>query len=143
MILKAQQNNLIIGLMENLFLNGIAILQYTDDTIMCLQDDLEKAKNLKLLLSVFEQMSGLKIIFDKSEVLTIGGDNTTVVAYSDIFTCQIAMFPVKYLGAPISARRLRVIDWSKLEEKLARKLNVAGELFVIWREECANQCRFI
>jgi hypothetical protein len=72
MILKAQQNNLIIGLMENLFLNGIAILQYTDDTIMCLQDDLEKARNLKLLLSVFEQMSGLKIIFDKSEVLTIG-----------------------------------------------------------------------
>jgi hypothetical protein len=92
---------------------------------------------------VFEQMSGLKIIFDKSEVLTIGGDNTTVVAYSNIFTCQIAMFPVKYLGAPISARRLRVIDWSKLEEKLARKLNVAGELFVIWREECADQCRFI
>jgi hypothetical protein len=69
-------------------------------------------------------MSDLKINFNKIEVLTIGGDNTTVIAYSDIFTCQIAMFPLKYLGVPIFARRLRVIDWCKLEEKLARKLDM-------------------
>jgi hypothetical protein len=50
-------------------------------------------------------MSGLKINFKKSEVLIIGGDNTTAVAYADIFTCQISMFPLKYLGVPISARR--------------------------------------
>jgi hypothetical protein len=69
-------------------------------------------------------MSALKINFNKIEVLTIGGDNTTVIAYSGIFTCQIAMFPLKYLGVPIFARRLRVIDWCKLEEKLARKLDM-------------------
>jgi hypothetical protein len=42
MILKAQQNNLIVGLMDNLFPKGIAILQYADDTITCLKDDLKK-----------------------------------------------------------------------------------------------------
>jgi hypothetical protein len=107
------------------------VLQYADDTIICLKDDLDKARNQKLLLSVFEQMSDLKINFDKSEVLTIGGDNTTTVAYADIFTCQISMFSLKYLGVPISARRLRVIDWCKLEEKIEKKLDV-------WQGNCLS-----
>jgi hypothetical protein len=66
----------------------------------------------------------LKINFDKSEVLTIEGDNNTAIIYSDIFTSQTALFPLKYLRVPVSARRLRVIDWCKLEEKLAKKLDV-------------------
>jgi hypothetical protein len=121
MIIRAQQNGLITGLMDNLFSKTIVVLQYAGDTIICLKDDIDKARNLKLLLSVYEQMSGLKINFEKSEVLTIGGDSITAVVYADIFTCQIAMFPLKYIGVPISARRLRVIDWCKLEEKLVKK----------------------
>jgi hypothetical protein len=53
----------------------------------------------------------------KSEVLLIGGDNDLAVAYVEIFKCNIELFPIKYLEVPISARRLRVIDWLKLEEK--------------------------
>jgi hypothetical protein len=37
-----------------------------------MMDDLEKAKNLKLLLCAFEQFSGLKINFHKSDVLFFG-----------------------------------------------------------------------
>jgi hypothetical protein len=73
MILQVQQNNLVSGLMDSLFPKCISVLQYANDTIVCLKDNLDQARNLKLLLSVFEQMSGLKINFDKSEVLTIGG----------------------------------------------------------------------
>jgi hypothetical protein len=43
--------------------------------IICLEHDLEKARNIKLLLYMFEQLSGLKINFDKSEILIIRGDN--------------------------------------------------------------------
>jgi hypothetical protein len=55
MVIKAQQNNLISGLISNLIPHGIAILQYVDDTIICLDHDLEKARNMKLLLYSFEQ----------------------------------------------------------------------------------------
>lgn len=65
MIHRAQQNGLITGLVPHLISNGVAILQYADDTILCLQHDLEKANNLKLLLYLFELMSGLKINFRK------------------------------------------------------------------------------
>jgi hypothetical protein len=51
---------------------GIAILQYADDTILRLENDFEKARNVKLLLYIFEQMFGVKINFKKSETLILG-----------------------------------------------------------------------
>jgi hypothetical protein len=79
---------------------------------------------MKLLLYMFEQLSGLKINFDKSEILVIGGDQDMAVMYAQIFNCQIVSFPLKYLGVPISVSRLHVIDWLKLEEKIVIKLDV-------------------
>jgi hypothetical protein len=33
---------------------GIAILQYADDTIMCLENNMKKVRNVKLMLYLFE-----------------------------------------------------------------------------------------
>lgn len=44
----------------------LSILQYTDDTVLFMDHDLEKAYNLKLLFYTFEQLSGLKINFNKN-----------------------------------------------------------------------------
>lgn len=43
------------------------MLQYVDDTIIYIKEDLEKARHLKILLYMYEIMSGLKINFMKSE----------------------------------------------------------------------------
>jgi hypothetical protein len=71
MIENAQTNGLLKGLADNLVENGVAILQYADDTILLIQDDFEGARNLKLLLYIFEVMSGLKINFEKSEIMLV------------------------------------------------------------------------
>jgi hypothetical protein len=60
------------GLVPHLVEDGLSILQYADDTILFLDDDLEKSKGLKLVLSVFEKLSGLKINFHKSELFCFG-----------------------------------------------------------------------
>jgi hypothetical protein len=73
MVVRAQQNNLIIGLIKHLIPGGVVILQYAYDTIMCLEHNVEKTRNLKLLLYMFEQLSGLKINFDKIEIIVVGG----------------------------------------------------------------------
>jgi hypothetical protein len=99
MVIRAQQNRLVAGLIDNLIPNGIAILQYADDTIVCLEHDMEKARNMKLLLYMFEQLSGMKINFDKSEILVIGGEHSMALSYAQIFNCQTAVFPLKYLGS--------------------------------------------
>jgi hypothetical protein len=48
------------------------MLQYVDDTIIFLDHELEQAKNLNLLLCAFEQLSGLKFNFHKSEIFCYG-----------------------------------------------------------------------
>jgi hypothetical protein len=100
---KAQDNNLVIGLAENLITKGVAILQYVDDAIVCLKDDDEvmaRTRNVKLLLYLYELMSGLKINSSKSEVILINGDSRKLQIV-EIFNCQLGDFPIKYLaGCP-------------------------------------------
>jgi hypothetical protein len=124
MVVKAQQNDLMTGLIKNLIPRGVAILQYANDMIMCLEHNVEKARNLKLLLYIFEQLSGLKINFGKSEILLVGRDDNIAMTYAEIFNCQIGSCPLRYLGVPITSRRLHVVDWVRMEEKLNTKLDV-------------------
>ena len=79
---NAQKQKLLVGLAPDLIEGGVAILQYADDTVICFEHDKDAAVNLKLLLYIFELMSGLKINFMKSEILCIGGDEETIVFFS-------------------------------------------------------------
>jgi hypothetical protein len=89
MVIEAQHRDVNTWLISNLILKGVAILQYADDIIMCLQHSMENAVNVKLLLYIYEQMTGLKINFEKSEIILIGGDNELAVRYAELFHCQI------------------------------------------------------
>jgi hypothetical protein len=91
---------------------------------MCLENDLEKARNVKLLLYIFEQMSVLRLTLKKSELFLVGGDNGVANEYAEVFNCLVSLFPIKYLGVPVSRSRLKVVDWLKLEEKHAKNLEV-------------------
>jgi hypothetical protein len=72
MIERAKNNGLIEGVIPHLVDGVLSILQYTDDTILFMEHDLEKAQNLKLILLAFKQLSGLKINFHKSEFFCFG-----------------------------------------------------------------------
>jgi hypothetical protein len=123
MVLRAQENDMLVGLADDLIPKGVAVLQYADDTVLCIQHDPDKAINLKLLLYSFELMSGLKINFLKSEIFIIGGDNEIAGLYSDMFGCQVGTLPMKYLGVPISSVALKTSDWDYVDDKLVRKLD--------------------
>jgi hypothetical protein len=123
MIHKAQSNGLFYGLIDHIITNGVDVLQYADDTIVCLKHDLNGARNLKLLLYMYELMAGLKINFYKSEIITINDENNWAVVYADLFNCQVGTFPIKYLGVPVSPSRLHVSNWLPLVDKCAKRLD--------------------
>ena len=110
MVHKAQEYGLITGLISHIIPNGVAILQYADDTIIFLKHDLSGAIHMKLLLYLFEMLAGLKINFNMSEILMINDDESWGTQYADIFNCQVGLFPIKYLGVPVNPSRLKVID---------------------------------
>jgi hypothetical protein len=66
LIKRAKAEGQIEGVIPHLVDDGISILQYADDTILFMEHDLEKARNMKVLLSAFDELSGLKINFHKS-----------------------------------------------------------------------------
>jgi hypothetical protein len=68
LISRAKGEGQITRLVPHLIDGGISILQYTDDTILFMENDLEQVKNMKLLLCAFEKLSDLKINFQKSEL---------------------------------------------------------------------------
>src|SRR3989337_3062822 len=110
------------GVIPHLVEGGLSILQYADDTILFLDHDLEKARNLKLLLCAFEDLSGLKINFHKSELFCFGEAAEVAPDYAEIFGCQLGQFPIRYLGIPIHYRRLTTAEWKHVEERLEKRL---------------------
>ena len=53
-IKRAKDVEHIGGIVPHLVEGGLSILQYADDTILFMEHDLEKARNMKLLLLAFE-----------------------------------------------------------------------------------------
>lgn len=117
MINLAQENEIITGLVPEYIPKGIVILQYADDTILCLPDDEDVAIKTKVLLYHFESMSGLKINFNKSEIVMVSENDQKALHYSEIFNCATGTWPIKYLGVPVSRARLHIMDWLPLDEK--------------------------
>jgi hypothetical protein len=108
MIKRAKNDDLIEGVIPHLIDGGLSILQYANGAILFMEHDLDKAKNLKLILSAFEQLSGLKINFHQSELFCIGEAQDEVNAYANLFGCGQGQFPMRYLGIPIHYRNLHL-----------------------------------
>uniref|UniRef100_A0A453MIS0 Reverse transcriptase domain-containing protein n=1 Tax=Aegilops tauschii subsp. strangulata TaxID=200361 RepID=A0A453MIS0_AEGTS len=89
---------------------GVSLLQYADDTIIMVEGSASNIANLKFLLLCFQQMSGLTINFDKSEVMVLGFPPEEAQGIADRLNCRLGSFPTTYLGIPISDSRLTVAD---------------------------------
>ena len=88
-----------------------------------MDNDLERAKNMKLLLCAFEQLSGLKINFHKSETFCFRAAKARQNEYAHIFGCDIGSFPFRYLGIPMHHRKLMNKDWKYVEQRFQKRLN--------------------
>jgi hypothetical protein len=86
--------------------DGLSMLQYVDDTITFIDHDIDKAKNMKLLLWVFEQLSGPKINFHKGEIFCSVWAKQFELKYSILFGCTMGTYLFRYLGIPFLCRKL-------------------------------------
>ena len=122
MLMKAAKQNLITGLLPQVIDGGIISLQYADDTLLFLENNLEKASTLKWWLVCFKQMSGMKINYDKSDHLTIGLEEDDANCFAKIFCCKKSDFPIKYLGVPLHFTKLRKQDLQPVIDKIIKRI---------------------
>jgi hypothetical protein len=123
LISRAKEGGQFNGLVPHLIEGGISILQYADDTILFMENDLEQATNMKLLLCVFERLSGLKINFHKSELFCYGEEKQMESQYTKLFGCDLGQYPFRYLGIPMHHKKITNANWKIIEEKFEKKLN--------------------
>lgn len=102
---------------------GVSILQYADDTIIFIEHDIAKARNMKLVLCLFEYLSGLKTNFNKSELFCFGKAKEEKDAYRQLFGCEMGSLPFTYLGIPIHHRRLTNKKWKCIEDRFEKRLS--------------------
>ncbi|KAE8807886.1 retrotransposon unclassified [Hordeum vulgare] len=77
--------------------------------------------NLNLLLLCFEEMSGLKINFDKSEVVVLGYSEAEQHRIADNLNCKLAVFPISYLEMPLAESRILVSGFDPLVGRVASR----------------------
>jgi hypothetical protein len=93
MLQKATSLDLNKGLGNELVEGGVINLQYVDDTILFVEKNVKKAKNLKWILTYFELMSGMRVIFHKIELVPINYENVEEIhEFADIFGCPVGAF---------------------------------------------------
>jgi hypothetical protein len=86
-----------------------------------MEHNLEKALNMKLILCIFEELSGLKINFHNSEVSCFGKPKKVETDYIILFGCEAGSFSFRYLGIPIHHHKLKNSEWKAIEDHFERK----------------------
>ena len=118
---RRPQGKIAIFLVPHLIPGGVSHLQYADDTLLLFESDDHSVASIKLILLAFEILSGLKINFHKSEVITMGMDDQQSARVANLLNCKLGSFPIKYLGLPVSHRKLSILEWEPLYGKVANK----------------------
>ena len=92
-------------------------------TVIFMDHGFQKATNIKLILCVFEQLSGLKINFHKSELFFFGEAKQYNQEYAQLFGCKIGTYPFRYLGILMHTKKLGNKEWQAVEDRFEKKLS--------------------
>lgn len=88
---KAAAAELISGLLPAVQQVRVVNLQYADDTLLFVGNNIHQARNLKWFLSLFEQLSGMRINFHKSDLYCINMAEDEVRPFAQTLGCKLEL----------------------------------------------------
>ncbi|GJW03796.1 reverse transcriptase domain, reverse transcriptase zinc-binding domain protein [Tanacetum coccineum] len=82
----------------------------------------ENAKYLMCILKCFEEVSGLRVNFNKSKLYGIGVNEMELADMARRMGCGVREFPFMYLRLPIGENMSRLNAWNPVVEKFKKRL---------------------
>lgn len=95
---------------------------FADDVAFFVKPDSTEIENLKVLLELFGEVSGLRNNIAKIEILPIACANINMQQIFQNFHGKLSSFPTTYLGLPLHTRKLNKIYFLPLLEKISSRL---------------------
>jgi hypothetical protein len=107
---------------------------YTDDVALLLRPEATDIQVTMDILQLFGESSGLKTNLQKSNVLPIGCDTPEVQVVHEQLPCELVEFPCKYLGLPLSQKKL-------LREQVQLIIDSIADQLPGWKAELTTRAR--
>jgi hypothetical protein len=90
---------------------------FADDVVCFFRPEKEEVEAIKALLLLFGEVSGLLINYRKTTATLTRGTKEDKLRIVEILGCEIAEFPIKYLGLQLALRPLTKAEWQPLLDK--------------------------
>ena len=104
------------------------IVQYTDDTILIMEADVNQLIHLKGLLQSFATSTSLLVNYSKSSMIPINVHSERLAVLASAFGCAIGSMPFTYLGLPMGTTKPRMEDLTPLMDRMERRLSSCSSL---------------
>lgn len=95
---------------------------YADDVILFIRPTAQEARAVKEILTIFGDTTGIRTNLSKCSITPIFGGEEALEEIVQILGCQVQQFPVRYLGIPLSTKKVQKAEFQSLVEAVARKL---------------------
>lgn len=119
---EAVRNGVLGGIVPHLVEGGLSHMQYADDTILFTTTEEGDILALKFLLFCFEEMTGMKINYQKSEVYVLGVEKEEELRIADILNCKVGEMSFVYLGLSMGVDKLKKKDLIPAMQKARKRL---------------------
>jgi hypothetical protein len=120
MISKAANEGLLQPLSTRLLQHRISL--YTDDVVLFLRPEANDIAIIMDLINLFGDASGLRTNLQKSNVLPIRCGEQELTVLQNLLPCALAEFPCRYLGLPLSLRKLTNAQVQPIIDRIADQL---------------------
>jgi hypothetical protein len=92
---------------------------YADGVVLLLRPSQSDINLILEILHLFGQAAGLKTNIQKSSVVPIQCDSSELDVIHEQLPCRMEHFPIKYLGLPLSIKKLSRAQLQQIIDKLA------------------------
>jgi hypothetical protein len=117
LFIKSEEHGLLQPISSNSFQHRISL--YADDVALFLKPEPRDLNTAVRILDLFGDASGLRTNMAKSSIVPIRCTHVDLNLVQQLLPCRFETFPIKYLGLPLSLKKLSKAQLQPLIDKVA------------------------